>query len=71
MRILNKEQEESLYRLIEHWLELNNKYNKLQQRIDKALSKLEEIDLYDEYITIHSDFINDTKGILKGSDSNE
>lgn len=46
-------------------------YQDLKERVDKALSKLEEIELYDEYITIHSDFIIDTKGILKGSDSNE
>lgn len=40
----------------------------LQNRIDKALSKLEEIALYDEYITIHTDFINDAKQILKGKE---
>lgn len=46
-------------------------YQDLKERVDKALSKLEEIELCGEYITIHSDFINDTKEILKGSDSNE
>lgn len=40
-----------------------------KDRIDKALNKLEEIVLYDEYITIHTDFINDTKEILKGKDN--
>ena len=39
-------------------------YLDLQQRIDKAIEKLEEIELYDEYITIHTDFIYNLKNIL-------
>ena len=49
--------------------QLFDKYEQLENIRKEAIEKLKEIVLYDEYVTIHSDFINDTLNILnKGSE---
>lgn len=77
MRILNKEQEESMYRLIEQELELNKENNKLQQRIDKAIEYIETQNPSDigicgnekkYYYTLGEDNVDRLLEILKGEE---
>ena len=55
--------------LMKKYEELEQKVEQLENIIKEAIEKLKEIVLYDEYVTIHSDFIYDLLNILnKGSE---